>query len=142
MEITGKEGLEGFFEQSVGRLAFREVQERMRLIDDDKWSMSVYLARRLEIEDGTVIDGKEVWEAYKSLLEDNSMAYARKMVLLSEIRSRMNYFIYQIKKNSDLIYDEQIGDIVYIENGEKYFENNKLNRKKIQGEIGEFVDFI
>ena len=87
----------------------------------------------LEIEDGTVIDGKEVWEAYKSLLEDNSMAYARKMVLLSEIRSRMNYFIYQIKKNSDLIYDEQIGDIVYIENGEKYFENNKLNRKKIQG---------
>ena len=54
----------------------------------------------------------------------------------------MNYFIYQIKKNSDLIYDEQIGDIVYIENGEKYFENNKLNRKKIQGEIGEFVDFI
>ena len=139
MEITGKEGLEGFFEQSVGRLAFREVQERMRLIDDDKWSISVYLARRLEIED---IDGKEVWEAYKSLLEDNSMAYARKMVLLSEIRSRMNYFIYQIKKNSDLIYDEQIGDIVYIENGEKYFENNKLNRKKIQGEIGEFVDFI
>lgn len=142
IEITGKEGLEGFFEQAVGRLAFREVQERMRLIDDDKWSMSVYLARRLEIGDGTVIDGKEVWEAYKRLLEDNSMAYARKMVMLSEIRSRMNYFIYQIKKNSDLIYDEQVGDIVYIENGEKYFENNKLNRKKIQGEIGEFVDFI
>lgn len=54
----------------------------------------------------------------------------------------MNCFIYQIKKNYDLIYDGKIGEIFYIEDGEKYFEGGKLNREKIQGEIGDFVDFI
>lgn len=132
-------GLECFIHEQVGALKFREVKERMRLIDEDKWSMSVYLARNLE-EEG--IDGHELWEQYRTLLCDNGMSYAQKRIKLSDITSKMNYFIYQIKKNSDLLYNDQIGEIYYIEDGEKYFENGKLNRRKIQGEVGEFVDFI
>ena len=37
----------------------------MQLIDDNSWSMDIVLCRRLELEDGTVLDGEEVWNEYK-----------------------------------------------------------------------------
>ena len=104
--------------------------------------MSVYLARILEDEDGTEIDGTQLWNKYVNLLGDIKMEYAEKRIKLSEIVSKMNYFIYQIKRNDNLIYNDHVGDLFYIEDGEKFFDNGKINRKKLQGEIGEFVDFI
>lgn len=138
----GEAGLRTFFSNEVGKLRWKRVAERMRLISEDNWSMSVYLARVLEDEMGELIDGKEVWKEYVELLNDFQMDYARKKVRLSRVTSRMNYFIYQIKRNYDLIYDDKVGEIFYIEDGEKYFENGKLDRKRIQGEVGDFVDFI
>ena len=70
------------------------------------------------------------------------MDYSEKRVKLSMVKSKMNYFIYQIKKNSDLIYNDKIGELFYIDDGEKYFDHGKLNREKIENNIGEFVDFI
>ena len=139
---VGSIGLQDFFGLQVGKLRWNSVKERMRLIEDDKWSMSVYLARILEDETGEEINGVQLWNAYAKLLADSKMDYAEKQVRLSQITSKMNYFIYQIKRNTDLIYNDQIGDIFYIEDGEKYFNNGKLDRQKMQGEIGEFVDFI
>ena len=70
------------------------------------------------------------------------MEYAEKRVKLSYVTSKMNCFIYQIKRNQDLLYNDKVGEIFYIEDGEKYFKNGKLDRKKIQGEVGRFVEFI
>lgn len=136
--------LEKFFKEEVGQLNFKAVEERMKLIEDDNWNMSIYLGRVIEKEEGNttiVIDGKEVWEDYKRLLIDNSMDYAKKQVELSEVKSKMNYFIYQISKNSDLLYNDKIGELYYIENGEKYFDGEKLNKDKFKKEIGMFVEF-
>lgn len=141
-EQIGESGLRNFFFNEVGKLKWEHVTARMRLISEDNWSMSVYLARELEDENGEVIDGRELWREYVELLKDFQMDYSQKKVKLSRITSQMNYFIYQIKRNDDLLYDDKVGEIFYIENGEKYFESGKLNRKKIQGEIGDFVDFI
>ncbi len=141
-EQTGAGGLKDFFCRKAGKLYWRAVKERMRLIEEDHWSMSIYLARVLHTAEGEIIDGKELWEQYKRLLQDLQMNYAEKRVKLSEAASRMNGFIYQIRKNHDLIYNDRIGEIFYIDCGEKYFDNGKLNRQKLQGEVGEFVDFI
>lgn len=138
----GESGLEEFFAHDVRKMYWSKVKERMELIAEDQWSMSVYLARTLKGEDDEVIDGKELWKRYVDLLNDFKMDYAEKRIRLSQVTSKMNYFIYQIKKNYDLIYDDKVGEIFYIADGEKYFEEGKLNREKIQGEIGEFVDFI
>lgn len=139
---VGSVGLHDFFFNEVGGLNWMAVKERMQLISEGNWSMSVYLSRILEDENGEILDGRKIWNEYSRLLKDFQMSYARKKVELSRITSRMNYFIYQIKRNDDLIYNDKIGELFFIEDGEKYFENGKLNRKKIQGEIGEFVDFI
>ena len=74
------------------------------------------------------------------------MGYAEKKVRLSKVRSQMSEFVYQIQWNPDLIYNDkigqdQIGAMYYVEDGEKYFENGKLNRKKLQGKET-FTDIV
>ena len=141
-DLSNDSGLDCFFENRVGKLNWFKVKEKMKLIEEDNWSMSVYLAREIDDGQGNKLDGKKLWQEYVELLKDFSMNYAKKKVKLSEVTSKMNCFIYQIKRNSDLNYNDKVGEIFYIEEGEKYFKNGKLDRKKIQSEIGEFVDFI
>lgn len=131
-----------FFKKQVGELKFPEVCQHMRLIEEQNWNMSVYLGRKIKGENGETLDGNKLWEDYKELLMNMDMRYAEKCVRLSEIKAKMNCFIYEIKQNSQITYNDQIGELFYIEEGEKYFENGRLNREKIQGQIGEFVDFI
>ena len=52
----------------------------------------------------------------------------------------MNYFIYEIKKNSNLIYSDRIGELYAIQDGEKYFENGKLNKKMLEKDGGAFIE--
>ena len=111
----------------------------MKLIEDNKWSMSVYLARVLEKNDGTFIDGSEVWEKYRDILSDNKMNYAEKQVKLSNVRSEMNNFIYEVLKNENFCYSDKVGELYYIEDGEKYFDNGKLNKERFQSGIGDFL---
>lgn len=143
-ETFNDSNLENFLKNNVGKLNFKAVEKRMELIEENNWSMSVYLGRTLKKEEGNIseiIDGREVWENYKKLLMNNSMDYSEKQVKLSKIKSKMNYFIYQIKKNNYLLYNDKIGEIYYIENGEKYFEDNKLNKDRFKNEIGLFIEF-
>ena len=50
----------------------------------------------------------------------------------------MNKFIYRIKK-SYINYNDIIGELYFIEDGDKYFDNGKLNRKKFVEGIGDFL---
>lgn len=110
----------------------------MQLIKEDNWNVSVYLGRTITDEQGNEIDGRQIWEIYKKLLYDCEMNYAKRKVKLSEVTAQMNNFIYQVQQ-VDCTYDEQIGELFYIENGEGYMENGKLNRAKIVGQLTEFI---
>ena len=129
------------FFDSVRNLAWEKIAEQMKLIDDDAWSMTVYLARQIKNEQGDVIDGAELWEKYRELLQDYSMSYAENKVKLSYVTAQMAEFMYQVKKVL-LNHDEKIGSITYIEDGDKYFDGGKLNRARIQGEESDFIDFV
>lgn len=141
-ENTGELGLDDFFHRKVGALKWPDVRERMKLIPDNHQIMEVYLSRKLQDENGQMMDGQKIWTEYKELIQNVTMSYAQKRVRLSEVRSQMNYFVYQIKQNPDLNYNDKIGELICIDNGEKYFIDGKLDRKKLQGEVGDFVDFI
>ncbi len=130
--------LKDFFKNSVGKLRFLEIEKRMELISDDMWSISVFIARELETQNKTILDGREIWESYRALLSDNSLDYAEKEVKLSEIRALLNYFIYQVKK-SDIIYNDRLGELYYIEDGEKYFKDGKIDKEKLITGIGDFI---
>lgn len=90
-------GIEAFVD-NVKKLDFVWISQKMKLIDkNDDWKMSVYFAREITTDTGEIIDGKQVWERYRELLSDMTMNYAKKQILLSEVKSKMSYFIYQIK---------------------------------------------
>ena len=117
-----------------------EIEKKMQLMNDNKNMLSVYLAREITEENGEVVNGRDIWEEYRQLLEDEKMEYVEKTVKLRNIRSKMNGFIYQLSENAHFQEDEQIGDIYYIENGENYFdENGILKRERFQDGTDLFI---
>lgn len=119
--------LQAFFKEQVGILSFINVAKKMDLILDTRNRTSIYIATTIKDTDGKVYDGKKIWTKYEELLMDNEMDYSKKMVELSKIKSVMNYFIYQIDRNCRFDYDKQIGDLYYIDDGEKYMKYGKLD---------------
>ncbi len=132
-------GIETFVGE-VSSLNFRKVMERMQLIEKDQWRMSVFLARTITLTDGEVIDGRELWNQYKQMLTNPPKDYAQFRVQLSEISSKLNLFIYQIKKNSDIVYTDRIGEIYCIEHGEDFFVDGRLDKKRLEEKGGLFID--
>lgn len=127
--------LEKFFRE-VCHLNFDSVSRRMKLINEEKRTISVFLARDIyvldkEKEHPEVLHGKDIWEAYEKLLSDNKMDYAKKKIVLSSIKSQMSYFIYEIPNTSVIHYTEQVGELYYLEDGEQYFENGKFYPDKL-----------
>ena len=104
----------------------------MKLIDDNEWIVTVVLCRQIEIDDGKIIDGVEVWNRYKELLENNEMDYAEKQIELIKTRSLLHYFTYQFSKNMDIHYNDCIGDLLCIWDADDYFINGKLNRERFE----------
>lgn len=139
-ESSSSEGIAPFFENSVKWLDFPKVEERMRLIDENKWTVSLVLCRVIVLDDGTELDGFCIWNQYKALLQDRSTVYAEKQVKLSEIRHWLSYFIYELKWNPGLNYSDVVGELYCIEDGERYFENGKLNREMLEERGALFVD--
>ncbi len=132
-------GIEAFVD-NVKKLDFVWISQKMKLIDkNDDWKMSVYFAREITTDTGEIIDGKQVWERYRELLSDMTMNYAKKQILSSEVKSKMSYFIYQIKIDNSLDYNDRIGELYLIEDAEQYFENGRLNTDKFYSQGNLFV---
>lgn len=132
-------GIEAFVD-NVKKLDFVWISQKMKLIDkNDDWKMLVYFAREITTDTGEIIDGKQVWERYRELLSDMTMNYAKKQILLSEVKSKMSYFIYQIKIDNSLDYNDRIGELYLIEDAEQYFENGRLNTDKFYSQGNLFV---
>lgn len=132
-------GIEAFVEE-IGSLNFQKIMERMRLIEEEQWRMSVFLARTIVLSDGETVDGRELWNQYKQMLTKPPKDYAQFRVQLSEISSKLNLFIYQIKKNSDITYTDRVGEIYYMENGEDFFVDGRLDKKRLEEKGGLFID--
>ena len=111
------------FETIIFNKKFRLLKERMQLIEEQDDKKTYFFNRTLtdeEIEEiGENIDGSEVWERYVDILKEEN--YAKKIVELSKIREKMMYFLYEVKKNTELNYSDIKGSIIYTDDGDRYF---------------------
>lgn len=132
---------ENFFLETVGNLEFRNVEQKMKLLDDDKKEVSLFMNREYIDENGNLIKGSDVWNDYKNLLEDNDMNYAEKVVKLSEVRALANNFIYKVSLKYNISYNDRliVGDILYLDDCDQYFENGKLDRDRFEKDVGDFI---
>ncbi len=126
-----------FMKDKVNRLDFNNVKERMSLIDS-RFEYTVFLNRTFELCNGDILVGEEVWNSYVKLLTDRNMGYAERKIRLSEISSKMALFIYKVN-NNDFVFNEQIGDMYYIEDGDMYFNDGKFDRDMFNGHWGGFI---
>ena len=121
------DNVENFFREAVACLNYKEVSKRMELILDTRDRGTIFLGRKIKDVDGNEYDGNLIWTQYVELLQDNDMDYSKKIYQLSVVKSKMNYFMYQIDSKCQFDYKEQIGDIFYIEDGDNYILDGKLN---------------
>lgn len=130
------------FEKDLVKLNFEKISKHMELIDDNRQMIELFLNRNLRIN-GKEINGSEIWTQYTNLIENKDMDYSEKIVKLSEKKAQMSDFIYRISKRDFLKYiqtaNDIIGNLVYIEDGEKYIYNERLSYKD---ENDEFEDII
>ena len=113
----------------------------MQLIEEDLNPYTVFLGITMEIQENGqnyILDGKCIWEQYKALLHNSKMTYAEKKVRLSQLRKKMSCFMWKVNK-VEVGYNEQIGDIFYIEDGEQYMVNGKFNRELLCGSSFEMI---
>lgn len=139
-QSSAKEGIQTFVNEEVGELNFSKVEKRMQLIEEDNWTMSVFLAREIKLSDGEIVDGVAVWREYREILTKHQEDYAAFRVKLSQINSKLNLFVYKIKKNSNLTFNDRIGEIYYLENGDDFFEDGRLNKTKLEEAGGLFIE--
>lgn len=131
--------INNFFSEEVGNLNFKAVEEKMKLIDEDKNEIAIYLSSTITKKDGEILDGLHIWNEYKELLMNANMEYAERKVKLSKVRAKMNNFIYKIKCKKHFTYNDRVGELYFIENGDFYFENGKLNKEKFTEGVGEII---
>ncbi|WP_123053752.1 CRISPR-associated helicase Cas3' [Clostridium sp. JN-1] len=124
------------FIKSLNSMNFKAIQEHMKLIDNDQKKYTVFISRKIKMENNEVIYGENVWNEYKEILMDNNIEYAEKKVKLSKINSFLSYFIYKVKEIPQQ-YNDLLGNIYYISDGEKYIKDGRFNQEIF---IGEEID--
>lgn len=125
-----KNNFEAFNIEDILGLNFEKVKEKMSLIDD-LYKHSVFLNRTIKDDKGRKLIGEEIWKKYIHLLKNKNLGYAEWKVKLSQVKADLNHFVYQIKSN-DFDYNDRIGDLYYIDEGEKYFKNGKFDRSSFK----------
>ncbi|MEY8764305.1 MULTISPECIES: CRISPR-associated helicase Cas3' [Clostridium] len=124
----------GAFIKILKNVDFKGIKEHMQLIDDyNQNKYTIFLSRKIKDEKNNVLDGDQIWQEYKSLIMGNKMDYAEKKVKLSQINSKLNYFIYRVKKMPQE-YSDMLGDIYYISYGEKYIKDGRFNQEIFIGQ--------
>ena len=94
--------------------------------------VDVVLCRQIKNNDGEIIDGLEVWNRYKELLENNAMNYNKKQIELMDVRSQLHDFTYQFPKKTFIHYNDYIGDLLCVFDAEDYFVDGKLDRNRFE----------
>jgi len=120
--------IDDFRKNVVAKLEYREITNRMRLIDDDMKEYRVFLNRKIEDDKGLTIIGCEVWDEYKDILQDSDLEYSEKRVKLSRTLEKLDYFTYKVNRMT-VSYNDILGSIYYIGDGEHYFTDGKFDRE-------------
>lgn len=130
-----------FLLELLENLDFKKISKEMKLIDE-KNKYQIFINREIEIEEKGCkirLNGLDVWNEFLDVIKIDKNNYSERKVKLSQIMEKMNEFIYELY-NLPSKYDDEKAGIFFIEDGENYFKNGKLDREKIG--IKKEFDFI
>ncbi|MCT4584259.1 MAG: CRISPR-associated helicase Cas3' [Peptostreptococcaceae bacterium] len=115
------------FKESLINLNYSKVEKILKLIDQNDFSLFINF-RIYDNENKVYIEGKDVFDEYRNIINNKNMPYAKKQIKLSELSQKMSYFIFNVKALID--YDCEIGGIYYIDDKKDFILDGKFNRDK------------
>ena len=119
------------FKKACEFINYKNIEEKMQLIKND--TVDLYINYTININ-GQEINGKEIFDEYKNIYNDDKISYSERKVKLSKILEKLSLFTYSIHKNQlNLIEGEKILGFYYIEDGQKYIEDGRFCRSKYLG---------
>jgi CRISPR-associated endonuclease/helicase Cas3 len=148
-----EDGILGNFDkfiEKVQKLNYKEIQEKMKLINTQ--SFRLYFPFKLDISEYDIeefkdkkkineyldeegnLDGKLIWNHFEQLNDIKN--YAQKEIKRSELNSFMQFFIFNVTKYSNKqslpYYDYICGSYYLVSDYEAFIKNGKFNRKVYQ----------
>ncbi|UUV19985.1 CRISPR-associated helicase Cas3' (plasmid) [Fusobacteria bacterium ZRK30] len=130
-----------FLEDLLEDLDFKKISKEMKLINEQN-KYQIFINREIEVEKNGCkirLNGLDVWNEFLDILKINKNNYSERKVRLSQVMEKMNEFIYELYNMPGNYADEKAG-IFFIEDGEDYFTEGKLDRERL--EIKKEFDFI
>lgn len=119
-KLTNEKGIDSFY-SLLSQLKYRRVRDEMKLIDSYK-GYKIFVNFDYKINEGMVINGKEVFEKMKNIYY-SELDYNKKKYKLALLYEKMSIFMFDIVifENNKLVlnpnyYDEEFGDIYYFNN--------------------------
>lgn len=126
------------FLENARSLQFETIDKKMKLIE--QMNLQIFLNRTI-IRNNEEVIGSDIWEEYKSICLNSELSYAQRKIELSRIHQIMELFMYSVaiydKENCKKYYTEEFGDILYIDNGEDFIEDEKFNKEKYEKMCGD-----
>lgn len=123
------------FISDVQQLQFKKVEEQMKLIPEQQNTLFIdhklSFVSKLGVKEE--LDGTQVWEQFKYLLADKELSYPERIVKLSQTKEKMSYFTYSHGvqgKDTPGIYDEKIGSLYFVPNGERFMDPDEITGMK------------
>lgn len=102
------------------KLEYKSVANALELISTE--SFEVFIP---QVIDG--INGIDIWNDFRELLDNKNICYAEKAVKIKNSRESLSNFTYTIY-GKGLLGEEPLSNIYYLSNGISCIENNKLNQ--------------
>lgn len=130
-----------FLGELLEDLDFKKISNEMKLIDEQN-KYQIFINREIEVEKGGCkfkLNGMDVWNEFLDVLKIDKNNYSKRKVKLSQVMEKMNEFIYELYSMPSNYADKKAG-IFFIEDGEDYFIEGKLDRERL--EIKKAFDFI
>lgn len=128
-------GMKEFIENKYLLLDFIEINKRLKLINNDIKTQTIFFSRDIELENGDILKGEKIWNEFKDIIMNRKMNYSKRRVKMADIMEKFMLFSYNlpIRLTQNIIYNDCIGDsIKKIENWEDFFIGEKLDRSKFE----------
>ena len=128
-------GMKEFIENKYLLLDFIEINKRLKLINNDIKTQTIFFSRDIELENGDILKGEKIWNEFKDIIMNRKMNYSERRVKIADIMEKFMLFSYNlpIRLTQNIIYNDCIGDsIKKIENWEDFFIGEKLDRSKFE----------
>ena len=114
------------FKDRINNLEYLDLYNELKLIDQENYT--IFIPQKLEYK-GILYDGQEIWNKYKDIFMNFEIPYTKKQVELSNIKRELSYFTYNVLEKPRT-WNDSLGELYYISDGEKYFDENKFDRRK------------